>query len=72
MTEQRIPVRFPPELMRSEVVNGVRVPVLEAPVAECGKLATLRGKPVICIRRAGHPVRINYGHTNGYDEWCFS
>lgn len=66
-----IPARFPPPLMRSKVVAGERVPIVERPFVECGQEVRLRGKLVVCIRRAGHPVFINYGHTNGYDEWCF-
>jgi hypothetical protein len=68
---QQIPVRLPPPLGRSKVVNGVRVPIMEQPVIECGQEVRLAGKLVVCIRRFGHPVAINYGHTNGYDEWCF-
>lgn len=72
MTDRtEIPQRTPPPLSRSRIVDGKRVPVLETPVTECGKLARLRGVLVVCIRRAGHPVSINYGHHNGYDEWCF-
>lgn len=64
-------MRTPPPLARTRTENGKRIPVLETPVIECGKLASLRGVLVICIRRHGHPVAINFGHHNGYDEWCF-
>ena len=67
------PVRFPPPLARSEVdAQGRRIPVMQKPFVECGEQVRLRGVLVVCIRRSGHPVRINYGHSNGYDEWCFS
>jgi hypothetical protein len=67
-----IPVRFPPPLSRSTVNRqGIREPVMENPVIECGMEARLGGQLVVCIRRAGHPVRINYGHSNGYTEWAF-
>lgn len=70
MTE--IPVRFPPPLARSRVnADGVREPVMEPPVVECGMVTRLGGKLVECIRRAGHPVLINYAHSNGYEEWAF-
>ena len=66
-----IPVRTPPPLIRSKVVNGKRVPIMEPTFVECGQQVRLSGNLVVCIRRKGHPVAINYGHTNGYDEWCF-
>lgn len=57
------PIRIPPALGRPGV--------LEKPIIECGQQVRLRGKLVICIREINHPVRINYGHSNGIDEWCF-
>jgi len=58
-----IPVRFPPPLSFSRDITPV--------VIECGKMVRLRGKLVICIRDMNHPVNLLYGHSNGYDEWCF-
>lgn len=67
-----IPARFPPPLSRSTVgADGMRVPVMEKPVVECGMVTRLGGELVVCIRRAGHPVFINYAHSNGYKEWAF-
>lgn len=68
------PQRFPSPLGRTTIdAQGVRHPVMEEPFIECGQLATLRGVGlVVCVRRKGHPVAINYGHTNGYEEWCFN
>jgi len=64
--------RFPPPLGRVKRINGVRTPVIEAPVMECGNSVHLRGIGlVVCIRKVGHPVAINFGHSNGYEEWCF-
>lgn len=60
---QEIPVRVPPPLV---IAEGTRKPFFE-----CGQRVRLRGKLVECIRRKNHPVAINYGHSNGYDEWCF-
>lgn len=69
---KEIPVRYPPPLSRSTIgPNGQRIPVMESPFVECGQLARLGGVLVVCIRQAGHPVRINYGHSNGYTEWTF-
>jgi hypothetical protein len=70
---QEIPQRFPPPLGRVKTVNGVNYPVTEDRVfiPECGQLARLRGVLVVCVRPKGHPVAINYGHSNGYVEWCF-
>jgi hypothetical protein len=67
-----IPQRFPPPLSESERgPNGERRPVIQPPFIECGQTTRLGGVLVTCIRRQGHPVRINYGHTNGYTEWTF-
>lgn len=66
------PARFPPPLSRSKVVDGKRVPIMEAPTVECGQKVELRGIGwVVCIREAGHPVYIDWGHNNGYVEWAF-
>lgn len=65
------PVRFPPPLSRSKLVDGIRVPVMERPFIECGEKVQLGGVWVVCIRRKGHPMFINYAHSNGYSEWCF-
>ena len=71
-TEQETAVRFPPPLARSTInADGLRVPIMEAPFVECGQRARLGGTLVECIRRAGHPVRINHGHTNGFMHWAF-
>jgi len=72
MASEEHPYRFPPPLGRSKQdAEGNIVPVMEPPFIECGHRATLSGTPVECIRRKGHPVRINYGHSNGYLEWAF-
>lgn len=70
---QVIPQRFPPPLGRVTVgKDGLIYPVMEAPFIECGQRVTLRGVGLVeCIRRMGHPVAIHYGHSNGYEEWCF-
>lgn len=67
------PIRFPPPLARTQIgSDGKRHQVIEEPFMECGQQTTLRGiGDVVCVRRLGHPVRINYGHTNGYAEWSF-
>jgi hypothetical protein len=67
------PKRFPPPLGRVTVgADGFIYPVTEEPFIECGQRVTLRGVGLVeCIRRKGHPVAINYGHSNGYEEWCF-
>lgn len=70
MTE--IPVRFPPPLTHPvRGTDGLLHPVMEAPVIDCGMVTRLGGQLVVCIRRKGHPVFINYAHSNGYSEWCF-
>ena len=67
-----IPNRTPPPLARTVMnANGDRIPVMEPPFVECGQVARIGGVPVVCIRRAKHPVDLRYGHTNGYKEWCF-
>ena len=58
-----IPVRFAPPLSDSDRFTK--------PFMECGAKVRLAGKLVACVRSKGHPVRINFGHSNGYDEWCF-
>ena len=69
---REIPVRFPPPLAQTKRnAEGLRVPVMQEPVVECGQTVRLGGKLVQCIRQAGHPVYVTWGHTNGYDEWCF-
>ncbi|MFF2054125.1 hypothetical protein ACFVU2_21140 [Leifsonia sp. NPDC058194] len=68
-----IPKRFPPPLARHTTdSNGLNRPVMEPPFVECGQTVTLRGVGLVtCIRRKGHPVAMNYGHSNGYEEWLF-
>jgi hypothetical protein len=70
-----IPKRFPPPLGRVTMGrDGIVRPVIEDRVfiPECGQITRLRGVGlVVCVRRKGHPVAINYGHSNGYVEWCF-
>lgn len=71
MTET--PWRFPPPLLEARLnpETGLRGPVLRPVFVECGKRVRIQGRLVQCIRRAGHPVRINYGHSNGFVEWAF-
>jgi hypothetical protein len=70
MSEQ--PQRFPPPHPKTtRNADGTVSPVMEPVVIECGQRARLGGVLVECIRRVGHPVRINYGHSNGYTEWAF-
>lgn len=59
-----IPVRYPPSLVASS-------DSMEPPVVECGMVTRLGGELVQCIRRAGHPVRLDFAHTNGYKKWAF-
>lgn len=68
-----IPWRFPPPLLetRRNPATGLVEPVMRPVFVECGKRVHIRGRLVQCIRRAGHPVRINYAHSNGYVEWAF-
>ena len=67
-----LPNRTPPPLGRTMTNSqGERVPVMEPPFMECGQVARLGGVLVVCIRRTKHPVNLRYGHTNGYEEWCF-
>ena len=73
---REIPKRFPPspDMRVRRGKDGLIYPVerTEPFIPECGQLARLRGEGlVVCIRRKGHPVAINYGHSNGYVEWCF-
>lgn len=72
---QEIPQRFPPPLGRvTRGKDGLIYPVVEDRIfiPECGQIVRLRGVGlVVCIRPKGHPVFINYGHSNGYVEWCF-
>ncbi len=48
-----------------------RVPVMRPPVVVCAQRVAIAGRFVECVRRAGHPVAINYAHTDGVVEWCF-
>lgn len=61
MTEIPVKVVYPTSAMDRD----------RKPLIVCGKRVRLRGKLVECIRRAGHPVTMNYGHSNGIDEWAF-
>lgn len=66
------PIRTPPPLAQSKVVNGKRVPVIEQPFMECGQKVELRGIGwVQCVRRAGHLTDLVLGHSNGYTQWAF-
>lgn len=67
------PWRYPPPLGRTvRKADGSLSPVMERPFVECGQVVTLRNHgEVICIRESGHPAFIDWGHTNGYVEWCF-
>lgn len=68
------PKRILPPLGREMVDReGIRHPVMEAPVIKCGQRADLRGIGwVECVRRKGHPMSLVFAHSNGLgDEWCF-
>jgi len=72
MTMTEFAQRFPPPLSRSTVnEKGERVPMIEPSFVECGHRVHIKGVLVECIRRKGHPVALNFAHTNGYVEWVF-
>jgi hypothetical protein len=71
MSNEEHPTRFPPPLSQSKMVDGFRGPDISAPFMECGQKVQLRADWVVCIRQMGHPVRMDFGHSNGYAEWAF-